>query len=92
MAALRLPHVWQARRAPHPAENVVARPGESHTTRPPPDNADTGREQTRAPPPPPPGWPSVGPTTTHHTTHSQSDIYISIELRGTAQLTGTEMS
>ena len=47
-------HVFQARRAPHPAENVVARAGETHTSRAPADNADTGREQTRAPPPPPP--------------------------------------
>ena len=47
-------HVFQARRAPHPAENVVARAGETHTSRAPADNADTGREQTGAPPPPPP--------------------------------------
>ena len=52
--AARLQHVFQARRAPHPAENVVARAGETHTSRAPADNADTGREQTGAPPPPPP--------------------------------------
>ena len=71
--AARLQHVFQARRAPHPAENVVARPGETHTSRPPPDNADTGREQTGAPP----AWPSVAPSTTHHTPtqhNTQSDI------------------
>ena len=72
--AARLQHVFQARRAPHPAENVVARPGETHTSRPPPDNADTGREQTGAPPGR--GQP-VFSSTTHHTPTQHTLTYIS---------------
>ena len=64
-------HVFQARRAPHPAENVVARAGETHTSRAPADNADTGREQTGAPPPPPPAHKT---TQTHNCSTSQTEF------------------